>query len=157
MKQDHVIIYADGGCSPNPGPGGWAAILISPLHKNRAKEISGAEAHSTNNRMELTAAIMALRQLKRRCKVVFRTDSQYLQRAFNDGWLSKWISNRWKTSGKKPVKNVDLWQELIALSAKHDMKWEWIKGHAGDPHNERCDFLVGQARKNSAMSSGMDS
>lgn len=147
MEKDQVIIYADGGCSPNPGAGGWAAILISPSRNSRTKEISGAKRNSTNNRMELTAAIMALKHLKRRCKVIIRTDSQYLQRAFTDGWLSRWVSNKWKTSAKNPVKNVDLWQELIALSAKHEISWEWIKGHAGDPHNERCDFLVSQARK----------
>ncbi|MGE4285957.1 MAG: ribonuclease HI [Phycisphaerae bacterium] len=141
-----IVIYSDGGCSPNPGLGGWAAVLISPKHKAE-KTICGAEAESTNNRMELTAAIEALKTLKRPCKVEFHTDSQYLKNAFTNGWIAKWLKNNWKTAGKKPVKNKDLWLELIELEKIHKIQWNWIKGHSGDKYNEICDSLVLKARE----------
>jgi len=147
MTKEKVIIYTDGGCSPNPGLGGWAAILISPAHGNHEKEISGFEPESTNNRMELTAAIMALKSLKRPCSVELHTDSNYLKKAFTDGWLEKWTRNGWKTAGKKPVVNIDLWKELLALSSKHAIKWIWVRGHANNAFNERCDRLVATARE----------
>ncbi|MDR2527545.1 MAG: ribonuclease HI [Synergistaceae bacterium] len=141
-----VIIYTDGGASPNPGAGGWAAILISPTHENHEREIYGSEPHTTNNRMELTAAIMALRTLKFPCVVELHTDSQYLKKAFDAGWLTKWRKNDWKTADKKPVLNRDLWEELLTLSQRHDVTWSWIKGHAFDAYNNRCDALVQKAK-----------
>lgn len=141
-----VHVYSDGGCSPNPGPGGWAAVLISPAPSAR-KEISGAEPDTTNNRMELQAAIEALTALKRPSRVRMHTDSQYLQKAFADGWLAKWQRNGWKTSAKKPVANDDLWRELIKLSEIHDIEWTWVKGHADNAENNRCDELVQAARR----------
>lgn len=134
-----VIIYTDGGCEPNPGTGGWAAVLS---YGGAYKELSGGEPRTTNNRMEMTAAIEALRALKRRCKVVLHTDSQYLQRGVTE-WMPKWKSKGWKR-GKKPVKNLDLWQELDRLIEQHDVEWRWVRGHVGDPLNERCDELAGQ-------------
>jgi ribonuclease HI len=146
MTQEKIIIYTDGGCSPNPGLGGWAAVLISPSHDNYTKEISGSEAESTNNRMELTAAIMALEELKNPSDVELITDSQYLKNAFTKGWLKNWLRNGWKSSNKKPVKNIDLWKELLGLSEKHSIDWKWVKGHSNNKYNERCDQLVAQAR-----------
>ncbi|HNX26553.1 MAG TPA: ribonuclease HI [Phycisphaerae bacterium] len=143
---DTVDIYTDGGCSPNPGPGGWAAVLISEKHDLK-KEISGAECDTTNNRMELLAAIQALRTLKKPCNVKLHTDSQYLQKAFCDGWLDNWVKKGWKTAGKKPVANQDLWQELLKLTAIHNVDFVWVKGHAGNDYNERCDELVNLARQ----------
>lgn len=142
---DEVVIYTDGGCSPNPGPGGWGAVLISPRHDAR-RELSGAEPESTNNRMELTAALMALRALKRGCAVKLHTDSQYLRNAFTKGWLAKWQRNGWRTAGKKPVANEDLWRELLEEDARHQIEWIWVRGHSGVPENERCDQLVHEAR-----------
>jgi ribonuclease HI len=146
IKKDRVVVYTDGGASPNPGRGGWAAILISPAHDNFEREIYGAEADTTNNRMELTAAIMALRALKIPCAVELHTDSQYLQNAFNKGWLKKWRQNGWMTSSKQPVLNRDLWEELLTLSQTHDVEWRWTKGHAADARNNRCDALVQKAK-----------
>jgi len=146
-EKDTVIIYTDGGCSPNPGPGAWAAILISPTHDNYTRELSGFESHTTNNRMELTAAIRALKSLKKGCAVTLHTDSQYLKKAFTDGWLDKWQRNGWKSAGKKDVKNVDLWKELISLSKRHSIDWRWVRGHSDDEYNERCDALVAKERK----------
>jgi ribonuclease HI len=143
---DNVDIYTDGGCSPNPGLGGWAAVLISQKHKVE-KRIYGSEPDSTNNRMELTAAIRALETLKRPCKVQLHTDSQYLQRAFNDGWLDKWQKNNWRTTKKKPVLNKELWQRLLELNEKHDIEWKWVKGHSNVKYNEICDELVNKARE----------
>jgi len=148
MEKDTVIIYTDGGCSPNPGLGGWSAVLISPGHNNFNKELSGAEPDSTNNRMELTAAIMALRSLKRSCKVELHTDSHYLKKAFTDNWLKKWLANGWKNANKKSVANVDLWKELLELDTKHEIKWKWVKGHSDNEFNTRCDTLVAEARNN---------
>jgi len=132
-----VTIYTDGGCRPNPGTGGWAAILMADGH---TRELSGGEAQSTNNRMELTAAIEGLRALKRPCRVELFTDSQYLKNGITS-WIKKWRMNGWK-SGRNPVKNQDLWRELDALCATHDVHWKWTKGHAGDEMNERCDELA---------------
>ncbi len=146
MSKPEVHIYTDGGASPNPGLGGWAAVLISPGHVDRTKEISGAEPDTTNNRMELTAAIMALRSLNKPCQVKLFTDSQYLRNAFEQGWLGKWQRNGWKTAGKKPVLNVDLWKELLELADTHAISWHWVKGHAEDEYNNRCDELVQIAR-----------
>lgn len=145
MKRPEVEIYCDGSCSPNPGIGGWAAVLISRSHDKR-KEIHGAEKVSTNNRMELTAAIMALRALKRPAVVTLHTDSKYLREPFEQGWIDKWQSTGWKTSDRKSVQNVDLWQELVALSKIHEIKWIWVKGHADNRENNRCDELANMAR-----------
>jgi ribonuclease HI len=147
MKKDvHVVIYSDGGASPNPGLGGWAAILISPAHGDKEREIYGAEAYTTNNRMELTAAIMALKALKFPCRVDLHTDSMYLKNAFAKTWLDKWQKNGWKTSNKQPVVNRDLWEELLTLAQTHDIAWHWTKGHGSDRYNNRCDALVQKAK-----------
>ncbi|MBQ7154713.1 MAG: ribonuclease HI [Synergistaceae bacterium] len=142
----HVIIYTDGGASPNPGLGGWAAILYSPEH-NREREIWGAEANTTNNRMELTAAIRALEALKVPCEVDLHTDSSYLQNAFVKRWLSNWKRKGWKTSAGGDVLNRDLWERLEELTRLHRVKWHWVKGHAYDERNNRCDELVHRARE----------
>ena len=141
----HVIIYTDGGASPNPGRGGWAAILYSPLH-DATREIYGAENDTTNNRMELTAAIKALEALKKPCEVDLHTDSSYLQNAFVKRWLSNWKRKNWKTSSGSDVLNRDLWEKLLELTKIHNVKWHWVKGHADDERNNRCDELVRIAR-----------
>ncbi|MBQ9564131.1 MAG: ribonuclease HI [Synergistaceae bacterium] len=146
MPDTKVIIYTDGGTSPNPGLGGWAAILQSPVH-GAERELFGAEADTTNNRMELTAAIQALRALKRPCQVDLHTDSTYLRNAFELGWLVKWRKNGWRNSQKEPVLNRDLWEELWALTQTHRVRWHWVKGHADDELNNRCDALVRRARE----------
>jgi ribonuclease HI len=136
-----VEIFTDGACSGNPGPGGWGAILRSGV---REKEISGGEAATTNNRMEITAAIRALQSLKGPSDVTLYTDSRYLL----DGatlWLPRWKANGWRTADKKPVKNVDLWQELEAAAAPHNIAWRWVEGHSGHPENERADALAREA------------
>jgi ribonuclease HI len=137
-----VTIYTDGGADPNPGPGGWGVILIHD-ESGRAKELSGGEPHTTNNRMELTAAIHALEALKQPCEVYMHTDSEYLRRGITE-WVQKWARNGWMRGKKKnqPVENVDLWQRLLALTEGHDVSWEWVKGHAGDTYNERADSLA---------------
>ncbi|GHV46612.1 ribonuclease H [Synergistales bacterium] len=145
-EKPNVIIYTDGGATPNPGLGGWAAILISPAHGNRERELYGSEPSTTNNRMELTAAIMAFRALKYPCHVELHTDSTYLKNAHTKGWLEKWQKNGWKTSAKEPVLNQDLWTELLSMSSVHDIEWIWTKGHAADPLNNRCDALVQRAK-----------
>ena len=142
----HVIIYTDGGAAPNPGLGGWAAVLYSPEH-DRKLEIYGAEPNTTNNRMELLAAIKALKALKFSCEVDLHTDSSYLHNAFNKGWLKNWQKNNWRTSTGAQVLNQDLWQELIKLTRTHKIKWHWVKGHADDEINNRCDELVQIARE----------
>ena len=144
-KNPHVIIYTDGGASPNPGRGGWAAILYSPAH-NAEREIYGAEHDTTNNRMELTAAIKALEALKTSCEVDLHTDSAYLQNAFVKGWLKNWQRKNWKTSSNSDVLNRDLWEKLIQLTKIHNVQWHWVKGHAEDERNNRCDELVRRAR-----------
>ena len=138
--EERVVVYTDGACDPNPGPGGWAAIL---MYKERAKELSGGERNTTNNRMELTAAIKALEALKRPCSVALHTDSQYLQRGITE-WLPSWKRRGW-VRGSGTVKNLDLWKTLDALTHKHDVHWQWIPGHAGHTHNERCDALARDA------------
>ncbi len=135
-----VDIYTDGACSGNPGPGGWGAVLS---YKGKEREIHGAEANTTNNRMELTAAIKGLEALNRPVKVRLHTDSVYLK----DGitlWIENWKAKGWKTAKRKPVKNEDLWRRLEAAAAGHEVEWRWVKGHAGDPGNERADELARQ-------------
>jgi ribonuclease HI len=136
-----VIIHTDGACSGNPGPGGWGAILTFGNHE---KELKGGEALTTNNRMELMAAIAALEALKRPCTVDLYTDSQYLRGGIT-GWINSWKRNGWRTSDKKPVKNVDLWQRLDAALARHTVNWHWVRGHAGHAMNERADRLAREA------------
>ncbi|MCX7803762.1 MAG: ribonuclease HI [Planctomycetota bacterium] len=141
-----VEIFTDGGCDPNPGPGGWAAILKCPA-MGLEKEISGAENDTTNNRMELTAVIEALSALKVPCEVTIVTDSRYLADAFKARWIEKWKRNGWKTAAKTPVKNQDLWMRLDELCRRHSVEWVWTEGHAGHPENERCDRMVREARE----------
>ena len=136
-----VVIYTDGACRGNPGPGGWGAVLLSGEHE---REIWGGEAATTNNRMELTAAIAALEALTRPCGVDLHTDSQYLRQGVTS-WLDGWKRNGWRTADKKPVKNVDLWQRLEDAMARHNVRWHWVRGHAGHPMNERADALARQA------------
>lgn len=136
-----VEIYTDGACRGNPGPGGWGALL---RHKGREKTIKGGESHTTNNRMELMAAIMGLMALNRPCRVDLYTDSQYLRLGMTE-WLSQWKAKGWRNSKKEPVKNADLWQQLDELAQQHQITWHWVKGHAGHPENERADILANQA------------
>jgi ribonuclease HI len=138
MKVNKVIIHTDGACSGNPGPGGWGAILG---YNGTRKELSGGEAETTNNRMELTGAIMALESLKRPCKVEMHVDSAYVKDGITK-WIHGWKRNGWKTADKKPVKNVELWRRLDAAIAAHDISWHWVKGHAGHTDNERADELA---------------
>jgi ribonuclease HI len=138
-----VTIYTDGACSGNPGPGGWGAILI---YGDREKELNGGEAETTNNRMELLGAISALDALTRPCAVDLYTDSAYVRSGIT-GWIEGWKRNGWRTADKKPVKNDDLWRRLDAARARHDVTWHWVKGHAGDPLNERADELARRAIK----------
>jgi ribonuclease HI len=133
-----VVIYTDGACSGNPGPGGWGAVLTSGKHR---KELSGGEAKTTNNRMELMAAIRALEALKRPSTVRLFTDSAYLRNGITS-WIHSWKRNGWLTSDRKPVKNVDLWQRLDEALARHDVHWYWVRGHSGDTENERADELA---------------
>lgn len=141
-----VIIYTDGACDPNPGTGGWAAILIHP-DSGKKVEISGGEKNSTNNRMELTAVIEALSRLKEPCTVRLVTDSEYVKNAFTQHWLSNWQKKGWKTSDRKPVKNQDLWMKLLELTRTHQVEWKWVRGHAMDTYNNRCDELAVAARR----------
>lgn len=134
-----VDIYTDGACSGNPGPGGWGTILIYNGHE---KEMSGGEAETTNNKMELTAVIKGLAALKEPCDVTVTTDSKYVCDAINQGWLSKWVTNNWRKADKKPVLNVDLWEQLLPLLNKHNVSFVWVKGHNDHPQNERCDKLA---------------
>ncbi|MGI9401824.1 MAG: ribonuclease HI [Rhizobiaceae bacterium] len=133
-----VLIWTDGACSGNPGPGGWGVLLRYNGHE---KELFGGEAETTNNRMELTAAIMALNELKRPCSVELYTDSQYV-RGGVAGWLENWKANGWKTANRKPVKNDDLWRLLDEATSRHQISWHWVKGHAGHPENEKADELA---------------
>ncbi len=134
-----VTIYTDGGCEPNPGIGGWAAVL---LYNGARKEIAGGERESTNNRMELTAAIQALESLTRPCKVELHTDSNYVRLGLTE-WLPKWKRNGWKRGKSGEVKNLDLWQRLEQAAARHEVRWSWVPGHRGVVENERCDELAG--------------
>ncbi len=133
-----VEIYTDGACRGNPGPGGWGALLIAGAHR---KTLHGGEPETTNNRMELTAAIEALNALKRPCKVNLHTDSRYVMQGITE-WLEGWKKRGWKTAAKKPVKNQDLWQALDDARQRHDINWKWVKGHDGDPGNEEADALA---------------
>ena len=131
-------MYTDGACRGNPGPGGWGALLI---YGNHEKELYGGESLTTNNRMELLAAIEALRAMKKSCRIQLYTDSTYVRNGIQQ-WLDKWKANNWRTAAKKAVKNQDLWQALDDESRRHDIHWHWVKGHAGDPGNERADQLA---------------
>ena len=145
MATDDVVeIYSDGACRGNPGPGGWGAILRT---KGAEKEIYGGEAGTTNNRMELTAVIRAFESLKRPCRVRLYTDSLYVQKGIST-WIHDWQRRGWRTADKKPVKNVDLWQRLAELAAKHQVEWHWVRGHAGHPENERADALANKGIPN---------
>jgi ribonuclease HI len=138
-----VELYTDGACTGNPGPGGWGAVLVNPSTGQRL-ELSGSDPATTNNRMEMMAVIEGLRRLKRPTKVRVLTDSRYVVDGMTS-WIHSWRRNGWQTSGKKPVKNRELWEELIRLSEQHDLAFEWIQGHSGHPENERCDELAVQA------------
>jgi ribonuclease HI len=138
MTDDIVEIYTDGACKGNPGPGGWGTIL---RFRGKEKELFGGEPNTTNNRMEMTAVIQGLTALTRPCTVVIYTDSQYVQKGISE-WIHGWKKRDWKTANKEPVKNADLWQQLDALAARHQVTWRWVKGHAGHPENERADELA---------------
>lgn len=137
----HIEIYTDGSCLGNPGPGGYGAVLLFAKHK---KELSQGFAHTTNNRMELLATIEALASLTETCKVDLTTDSQYVKNGINQ-WIKNWRKNGWRTSDKKPVKNVDLWKRLDEQVNQHQVQWHWVKGHSGHPMNELCDVLARNA------------
>ena len=138
-----IVAYTDGACSGNPGPGGWGALLCAWRggRLERERSISGGEAETTNNRMELTAAIRALERISRPCSVTVVTDSVYVRDGITK-WIDRWKRNGWRTSNRKPVRNAELWRELDAAQSRHDVRWEWIKGHAGHPQNERADALA---------------
>ena len=135
-----VYLYTDGACKGNPGKGGWGVLMRYGSHE---KELFGGEAHTTNNRMELTAIIQGLAALKRPCAVVIYTDSQYVKNGM-EKWIHGWKKNGWKTASKQPVKNEDLWQQLDRLAAQHQIQWQWVRGHAGHTENERADALANQ-------------
>ncbi len=136
-----VVLYSDGACKGNPGVGGYGVILRCDSHE---REISGAERNTTNNRMELKAAIAGLETLQGRCAVTIFTDSQYVKKGMTE-WIKNWIAKGWRTSDRKPVLNRDLWEQLLELTKKHEVAWEWVRGHAGDELNERCDLLANRA------------
>ncbi len=140
MNKSQVDIWTDGACKGNPGTGGWGVLLRMGQHE---KTLFGGEPETTNNRMELLAVIKALQALKRSCIVNLHTDSSYVQKGMTQ-WLDNWKQRQWRTANKKPVKNADLWQTLDALAAEHEINWLWVKGHAGDPGNERADELANQ-------------
>ena len=139
-----VVIYTDGACKGNPGPGGWGAWLSYDGHE---KELSGGESSTTNNRMELTAVIEALGALKRTCEVTVHTDSQYVRKGITE-WIHGWKQRGWLTADRKPVKNADLWRQLDSMASVHHIDWRWVKGHAGDPGNERADALANRGAAN---------
>ena len=138
-----VVIYTDGACSGNPGPGGWGAILTAGPHE---RELWGGEAHTTNNRMELTAAMMALETLKRPCRVVLHTDSEYLKNGVTR-WHTGWVRRNWRNAAGDPVANMDLWRRIMDVVATHEIEWRWVRGHSGDLMNERADVLATAARE----------
>lgn len=140
MSDPVVDVWTDGACKGNPGPGGWGVLL---RQGSREKTLYGGEAHTTNNRMELLAVIRALQALKRRCVVTVHTDSAYVQKGMTQ-WLAGWKRRQWRTADRKPVKNADLWQTLDELTGAHELHWRWVRGHAGDPGNERADALANQ-------------
>lgn len=142
-----VEIYTDGSCEGNPGRGGWGVLLRA---RGREKELHGGEAQTTNNRMELTAAIRALEALKRPCRAAVYTDSQYLRHGITE-WLPQWVARGWRTAGRKPVKNQDLWQRLEELTRRHEIEWHWVRGHAGHPENERADALARRGMEEAAI------
>ena len=141
MKTEPVEIYTDGACSGNPGPGGWGALL---RYKGRERTLSGGESSTTNNRMELMAAIRSLETLTRPCRVTLYTDSEYVRKGITQ-WLPNWKQRGWRTADKRPVKNADLWKRLDNAVTRHDIKWRWVRGHSGHPENERADALARQA------------
>jgi len=141
--QEAVEIWTDGGCKPNPGPGGWAAILS---FRGTIRELSGAEADTTNNRMELTAAAAALEALKRPCAIILHTDSEYVKNGITR-WHTGWVNKNWRTAGGDPVKNMDLWRRLLDAAKPHAIDWRWIRGHSGNAMNERADQLATAARQ----------
>ena len=145
MSQDAILIYTDGGCDPNPGPGGWGVVLEHRASGKR-RELHGGEPEATNNRMEMLAAIMALETLKRPCTVTMMTDSKYLQRGIRD-WLPEWRKRDWRRKDGEPIKNVDLWKRLEQACHIHEIEWNWVKGHSGDPLNERADALATLGRR----------
>ncbi len=148
VTQKHVSIYTDGACSGNPGPGGWGAVLV---YGRTEKELSGGEPDSTNNRMEMMAAIAALEALKSPCSVDLYTDSTYVQKGITE-WIRGWKARGWKTADKKPVKNSDLWQRLEEAAARHTVRWHWVRGHNGHEYNERADQLAVAASRHIAGS-----
>jgi len=151
MADDIITIHTDGACLGNPGPGGWGVLLSWRGHE---KELSGAEADTTNNRMELMAAIMALEAVSRPAKIKLVTDSRYVIQGIND-WLPGWIAKGWKTASKAPVKNQDLWQRLDEATKRHEIEWEWVKGHAGHAENERVDDLARMAAEEIAKKAAL--
>lgn len=144
-----IVIYTDGACSGNPGPGGYCAILI---YKNKEKVVSGGEKETTNNRMELRGAIEGLKSLKEKCRVTLYTDSAYVSNAFLQDWITSWIMKGWKGANKKPVLNKDLWEELITLTHYHEVTWVKVKGHADNVYNNKCDIIAVQERDKASMS-----
>ena len=139
-KKTDIILYADGACSGNPGPGGWGVILKHAA-TGKTREMSGGAKQTTNNRMELMAVIRGLDAIAKPSKVKVLTDSQYVVKGMTE-WIENWMAKSWRTANKKPVKNVELWQKLLEISGKHEVSWQWIAGHAGHPENERCDELA---------------
>ena len=137
-SNDMVYIYTDGSCLGNPGPGGWGAVMH---YKGQSRELSGSEADTTNNRMELMAAIASLNELNRSCRVKLHTDSEYLRRGM-DEWLAQWQGRQWRKSNGKPIKNEDLWKSLVEAAKRHEVEWKWIRGHSGHPENEKADRLA---------------
>ena len=148
MNKPEVTLYTDGSSLGNPGPGGWAAVLKAQDHH---KELSGGYARTTNNRMEIKALVEGLKALKRPCRVTAFTDSRYLCDALSKNWIGKWQRNGWKTATKNPVKNIDLWKELLAAMDDHDMSVHWVKAHDGQEENERCDLLAKQAAQGPSL------
>jgi ribonuclease HI len=147
-EQKHVLIYTDGGCDPNPGPGGYGIILA---YKGKQKELSGGFRLTTNNRMEIYAAIKALESLKEPCRVTLYSDSEYLVKAMNDGWAKRWQENNWWRTKQERAVNSDLWEKMLTLCETHKVEFVWVKGHAGRAENERCDYLATSALKQAGM------
>lgn len=139
-RDEQIILYADGACSGNPGPGGWAVILKHPA-SGKTKRLSGGQRDTTNNRMELTAVIKGLESIGKPSSVTVVTDSQYLVKGMTE-WIDNWLAKNWKTANKKPVKNVELWQQLLEQSSRHRIDWQWIQGHSGHIENEQCDAMA---------------